>query len=61
MRNNKNQNNNKKSCPFLDKTCVGNECAIFNEKFERCEVGLLTYNLYLVQERLKQWLDPNRK
>lgn len=61
MRNNKNQNNSKKSCPFLDKICVGNECSIFNEKFERCEWGLMTYNLYLVQERLRQWLDPDRK
>ncbi len=51
----------RKLCPFINKSCVTNECAIFNEKFERCEVGLMTYNLYLVQERLKQWLDPNRK
>jgi len=57
----RNKNDNKKRCPFINNPCVTNECAIFNEKFERCEVGLLTYNLYLVQERLKQWLDPNRK
>jgi len=55
------KNDNKKLCPFINKSCVTNECAIFNEKFERCEVGLMTYNLYLVQERLRQWLDPNRK
>lgn len=58
---NKNQDNIKKLCPFINNPCVTNECAIFNEKFERCEWGLMAYNLYLLQERLKQQLDPNRK
>lgn len=54
--------NNKKLCPFINKTCVANECAIFNEKFDRCEWGLMAYNLYLLQERLKQQqLEPYRK
>jgi len=53
--------NNKKLCPFINKTCVTSECAIFNEKFDRCEWGLMAYNLYLLQERLKQQLEPNRK
>ena len=52
--------NNIKLCPFINKTCVTIECAIFNEKFDRCEWGLMAYNLYLLQERLKQQLDPNR-
>ena len=55
------KNDNKKLCPFINNPCVTNECAIFNEKFERCEWGLMAYNLYLLQERLKQQLDPNRK
>jgi hypothetical protein len=52
---------NRKLCPFINNPCVTKECAIFNEKFDRCEWGLMAYNLYLLQERLKQQLEPNRK
>jgi len=57
----RNKNDKKKLCPFIQKQCVSEECAIFNEKFDRCEWGLMVYNLYLVQERLKQQLDPDRR
>lgn len=36
-----------KSCPFLRQKCAKGACAIFNEKFRRCDIGLLAYNLYL--------------
>lgn len=57
----RNKNEKIKTCPFLSKTCVTNECAIYNEKFDRCGWGLMTYNLYLLHESLKQQLEPNRK
>ena len=44
-------------CPFLDRECEGEECALFNQRFERCEWGLLTYNLYLVASELRQRPD----
>jgi hypothetical protein len=43
-----------KTCPFLGEKCISADCGIFNEKFERCEVGLLGYNLYLLATAIKQ-------
>jgi hypothetical protein len=43
-----------KTCPFLDQTCLKAECGIFNEAFERCEIGLLIYNLYQLTTAIKQ-------
>ena len=34
---------NTKTCPFLAEKCMKAECGIYNEKFERCEVGILNY------------------
>ena len=51
----KKRNGNKKVkfCPFLDKKCIQGECAIYHDQFEKCNVEVLTYNLYLVGDRLK--------
>ncbi len=46
-----------KTCPFLDQTCLKNECGIYNENFERCEIGLLIYNIYQLSTVLKQQLQ----
>ena len=43
-----------KTCPFLDQTCLKAECGIFNEAFDRCEIGLLIYNLYQLTTAIKQ-------
>ena len=52
------KNNKMKRCPFLDRECEGDDCALFNESFERCEWGLMTYNLWLVSNGLKQRFEP---
>jgi len=54
MRNNNFKTNTTKTCPFLSDKCIKAECGIYNEKFERCEVGLLGYNLYLLATAIKQ-------
>ena len=53
MRNNQ-MKTNTKTCPFLAEKCIKSECGIFNEKFERCEIGLLIYNLYQLTVAIKQ-------
>lgn len=53
MRNNQTKTNTK-TCPFLAEKCIKSECGIFNEKFERCEIGLLIYNLYQLTAAIKQ-------
>jgi hypothetical protein len=50
----KNKGTNK-LCPLLDQECQRQGCMIFNEKFERCEIGLLAYNAFLVAAGLKQF------
>lgn len=46
--------NTTKTCPFLADKCLKSDCGIYNEKFERCEVGIFNYNLYLLATALKQ-------
>ena len=50
---NRTKNTKAKFCPFLDKHCIQKECAIYHGKFEKCEIDILTYNLWLVSEKLK--------
>jgi len=38
----------------LGKKCIKADCGIFNEKFERCENGLSSYNMFLLASALKQ-------
>ena len=52
----KNQNKTK-LCPFLDQECQGQGCMIFNEKFQRCDIGLLAYNAYLLSVAMKQLIE----
>lgn len=49
----RNGNNKIKFCPFLDKQCIQEDCAIYHEQFGKCSIEILTYNLWLVGDRLK--------
>jgi hypothetical protein len=51
MRKRQNQN---RSCPFRDEPCQKQGCEIYNEKLDRCEIGLLAYNLYVLASTLQQ-------
>ena len=44
-----------KLCPLLDQECQRQGCMIYNEKLDRCEIGLLAYNAFLVAATLKQY------
>ena len=46
-----------KLCPFLDQNCVKTQCEIYNEILNRCEIGVIAYNLYRLSEVEKQRLD----
>ena len=43
-----------KSCPFREEACQKQGCEIYNEKLDRCEIGLLAYNLYVLASTLQQ-------
>ena len=51
--------NKVKRCPFLDEKCIQSECAIYNESFQRCEIGLLIYNLYQLATAIKKQIDDD--
>ena len=46
-----------KLCPFLDQNCVKGDCEIYNTILNRCEIGIIAYNLYRLSEVEKQRLE----
>lgn len=42
-----------KTCPILDGKCLKTGCEIYNERLDRCEIGLIAYNLYVLANALK--------
>jgi len=46
-----------KTCPLLDEKCLKTECEIYNKLLDRCEIGLIAYNLYQLTDVMKQQLD----
>lgn len=51
IRKGRNQN---RSCPFHNEACRKQGCEIYNEKLDRCDIGLLAYNLYVLAAVLQQ-------
>ena len=45
-----------KKCPFFKEDCLQNQCKLYHEEFDRCEISLITYNIY----KLIQQLKPNQ-
>ena len=46
-----------KYCPIANQDCLMADCGIFNEKFRRCEIGLLSYNMYNFAQAIKQFSE----
>jgi len=54
----KKQSNKKTTlCPFLEENCLKLKCEIYNTVLDRCEIGLLGYNLYQLTTVMKQQLE----
>jgi hypothetical protein len=54
----KKQSNKKTTvCPFLEENCLKLKCEIYNTVLDRCEIGLLGYNLYQLTNVMKQQLE----
>jgi hypothetical protein len=49
------RNNTKKICPFLDRECLKEQCEIHHVDFDKCDIGLLVYNLYALITALKNF------
>lgn len=44
-------------CPFLDENCVKENCGIYNSVLDRCELGLLNYNIFQLTTVMKQQIE----
>lgn len=44
-------------CPFLDENCLKEKCEIYNSVLDRCELGLLNYNIYQLMTVMKQQIE----
>ena len=50
----RNNNRNKKHCPFIDAECLQDDCMLYHEDFDRCYVDLLAINLYNATVEMKK-------
>jgi len=55
----KNKVNKDKTCPFLEQKCLKTECEIYNELLNRCEIGVIAYNLYRLSQVERERLEGN--
>lgn len=50
-------NHNTKTCPFIGKLCLGENCAIFSQQFGRCAIEILAFNMFKTSNTLKSTTD----
>ncbi|ACN15032.1 hypothetical protein HRM2_19310 [Desulforapulum autotrophicum HRM2] len=43
---------NGKLCPFFNKECQQNQCALFEERLDNCAFQVLIYNLYKLEKTI---------
>jgi hypothetical protein len=49
-----------KMCPFFKGECIKSECGIYDERFERCIIGLLAYNLFKLQLSITEKIEVQK-
>jgi len=48
-------------CPFSQSECITNACMLYEKRLDNCLVSVLAYNLYKLDQTLKQGLDPQKQ
>ena len=48
-------------CPFLDENCLKENCELYNTVLDRCELGLLNYNIFQLITVMKQQIEINKR
>lgn len=46
-----------KKCPFFKEDCLKSNCKLYHEDFDRCQISLLTYNVFKMIKELKPQRD----
>ncbi|WP_207691547.1 hypothetical protein [Desulfonema limicola] len=57
----KRKNNEKKQCPFIEGVCLKEECRIYNERLDNCELYVLSYNLFRLSKQLESEITLTSK
>ena len=47
-------------CPFSQSECVTSACMLYDKRLGNCLVSVLAYNLYRLDQTLKQGSDPQK-
>lgn len=50
-----------KACPFLKEKCLKTECEIYNDRLDRCDLSLASYNLYLLADAINKQTESMRQ
>ena len=50
-----------KMCPLLDENCVKENCELYNDLLDTCQLGLLNYNLFQLMTVMKQQIEMNKR
>ena len=54
-------NKKQKFCPFVKQACIANQCELYNELLNRCEIPVLAYNTYRLSEAIKNTAQGGSK
>jgi hypothetical protein len=46
-----------KKCPFFQEACLQDSCKLYHEEFDRCEISLITFNMYKLAQQFKSIKD----
>lgn len=48
-------------CPFSQSECITSDCRLYDKRLDNCQVSVLAYNLYKLDQTLKQVADPQKR
>ena len=50
-----------KACPFLRQECLKRGCEIYNDRIDRCDLSLASYNLYLLADAINKQTESMKR
>ena len=50
-----------KACPFLRQKCLKTGCEVYNDRINRCDLSLASYNLYLLADAINKQTECIRR
>jgi len=47
-------------CPFSQSECITNACRLYDKRLDNCQISVMAYNLYKLDQTLKQITDSQK-